>query len=115
MKDTIFKELLKSTSDVVDWSQGTIAEMPPLVREILTYGKVSTTIYALLSLLAILIGAAVCKWAYKNEGDPIILPGLLMLFFGFWGLAYNVYNFLCITLTPRLYIIDYVNDALSKN
>jgi hypothetical protein len=115
------EQLTNNLQETLNWalSQNNVVEnnTPYFIQEILKWGQISYIFYIMVSLLLLIVSLFWVVWVIKRAnkdlgvGPEIVFPSISCIVTSL-TLFSNLYYYLFVTFSPRLYVIDQLQMML---
>ena len=124
--DKQIAEILKKGLEVAEKSGNFVIEQAPdLVKQLITYKTIETSIYVLIEITLMYLIARYFKYLYKknNENSSFIsensfhVIGIIISFmasiFFFFAFIIDISNLIELIFAPKIYLLEYIAKLLS--
>ena len=94
------------------------AELPAILEEIVRWGIIKYSAFSLISLVCMLLFVRLAIYLHKQIKESEYKDPTVIVYAAFASLIslipfiYNLIKLLFVTISPKLYIIDYIKDLI---
>lgn len=113
----ILSQIMVSVGEVKDFS---VAQLPDIAQQYITYGLWSNAFYAVFSALVVIVCIGliwgIVKYCIKNEDGDTIMAAMLPFpigFFSFLTLLNKIHNLIMVLTAPKVWFLLELKNLLS--
>jgi hypothetical protein len=122
-------ELIKRLNELLDFlianasstKDFVLSQSPHIIQEIVTYGRVSNTIYVVVSFIIFITSLVLFVLSFRKlvnaSTDAQFLPAAAFFTLGIGsgvGILYHIRDFIIAWTAPRLYMLNYICELIRR-